>query len=79
VWTPEVEMDVDLGAPQALAAQQFMEHKGVPVAPVAVEKLEGQHVWYFYYKLPEGQLELEVLYNGKEWETHVCTFTRRAG
>lgn len=61
--------------PQLLAARQFMAHKGLAnLEPESVEQLEGQTCWYFIYDLPEGKLELEVLWDG-EWHTTVTTFT----
>lgn len=62
-----------------MAAQQFMTHKGLShLKPIDVEQLEDQPCWYFLYELPEGVLELEVLYDERtnEWETTVSTFSR---
>lgn len=69
---------VDLTTPQALIAQHFMKHKGYSsIEPYDVERLDNQPCWYFYYELPEGDLELEVFYDEttKEWETTVTVFT----
>lgn len=66
---------VDLSTPQARVAQQFMRDKGVNIEPYEVDKLDGQPCYYFYYRLPEGNLELEVNFNGYEWETTVTLFT----
>ena len=61
--------------PQEQVAAQFMEHKGYgDVVPTDVEKLEHETCWYFSYLLPEGRLELEVYWNGREWETLVTSF-----
>ena len=70
----------NLSTPQAKAAQQYMTHKGIDTQPYAVEQLEGQDVWYFYYDLSDGKLELEVYYDwdAGEWHTQVTTF-RAAG
>lgn len=66
----------DPNAPQALVARLFMEHKGLgTVEPYSVEKVEGEPVWYFWYRLPEGVLELEVCWDGEEWDTVVTSFT----
>jgi hypothetical protein len=62
--------------PHELVAHQFMKHKGYPDAePYDIEKLDDQPCWYFIYRLPEGILELEVFWNGSDWETQVTTFT----
>lgn len=65
----------NVSSPQHMAAEQFMAHKGLPHArPFDVEKVDDEPCWYFYYELPEGVLELEVYWNGDEWETIVYTF-----
>lgn len=62
--------------PHEQVAQQFMERKGLgDIQPVDIEKLDDQYCWYFYYELPEGDLELEVLWEGNQWHTTVSTFT----
>jgi len=62
--------------PHEQAALQYMTHKGYPsIEPFDVDALDDQPCWYFYYELPEGTLELEVYWNGREWETTVTTFT----
>ena len=67
---------IDFNSPQAQVAKQFMEHKGLgDVEPWDVDQVEGQHLYYFIYELPEGDLELEVFWNGAEWVTTVTTFT----
>lgn len=61
--------------PHELVAKQFMSHKGYSgIQPSDVEKLDGQPCWYFLYHLPEGILELEVSWDGREWNTQVTTF-----
>lgn len=68
---------IDMSTPQGRVAQQFMDHKGLGTfQPLEVEKLEDQPCWYFYYQLPEGDLELEVSWEYPEgWEVLVTTFT----
>lgn len=62
-------------SPQDMAARQFMEHKGLfDQHPIDVEKVDGEPCWYYVYELPEGDLELEVLWDGSEWKTAVYTF-----
>lgn len=69
---------IDLTTPQAVIAQHFMrEVKGIRNAlPHDVEQLEEQPCWYFYYSLPQGELELEVCWNDEadDWETTVTAF-----
>lgn len=61
--------------PEMQVATDFMAHKGYPnIAPVDYDKLDNQPCWYFVYELPEGTLELEVSWNGEEWDTRVTTF-----
>ena len=63
--------------PHAEMAQYFMNHKGYPdLEPFEVTKLDGRDCWYFYYRLPEGVLELEVLYDHSksDWSTVVTAF-----
>ena len=67
-------MKLDL-KPQEQVAAQFMAHKGYgSVEPIDVTKLDHEPCWYFVYQLSEGRLELEVYWNGSEWETLVTTF-----
>jgi len=69
-------LNIDTTTPQARVAQQFMDHKGLGhLRPVEIEELDDQPCWYFYYVLPEGDLELEVAWEGGRWETTVTTFT----
>lgn len=52
-----------------------MSRKGYPhIRPHHVETLDGQPCWYFYYQLPEGELELEVFWDGDEWLVAVTAF-----
>lgn len=37
-----------------------MKKKGYSLRPIHFEKIQGQDVWYYYYDLDEGLLELEV-------------------
>lgn len=70
-------MVVNMGTPQGMVAQQFMENKGLTdVEPVEVDKVQGQPCWYFLYEMPEGDLELEVFWDADSgWEATVTTFT----
>lgn len=62
--------------PQDEVARDFMQRKGYQsIEPFEVDKVEGIPCWYFMYELPEGTLELEVSFNGHDWETYVSTFT----
>lgn len=69
----------DMDAPETLIAQDFMARKGYGgLKPFAVEEVEAEvALYYFYYQLPEGQLELEVSWNPKTgmWDTMVTAFT----
>ncbi len=61
---------IDMGSRQARAAQLYMRHKGYKnVRPYEVDKVEGRPIWYFYYDLPDGDLELEVEWDpeDREW------------
>lgn len=71
-------MTIDLSTPQAVAAQHFMKHKGLGhLTPFDIDQLEDQPCWYFYYELPEGELELEVFWDERDgWECQVVTFGR---
>lgn len=63
--------------PEMRVAQQYMAHKGYPdLEPIDVHKVEGQFCWYFYFKLPEGLLELEVFWDTdkQEWFRGVTAF-----
>lgn len=68
---------IDLSTPQAQIAQHFMrETKGLDVTPYDVEKLELLPCWYFYYELPQGDLELEVFFDepDDDWKVAVTAF-----
>lgn len=68
---------IDLRTPQAQIAQHYMRvTKGLRVEPHAVEALDDQPCWYFYYNLPRGELELEVFFNEDkdDWEVTVTCF-----
>lgn len=69
-------MALDLNTPQAKIARHFMHHKGYDQAPFDVLKLEDQACWYFYYELPEGNLELEVYFDLErdDWDVTVSAF-----
>jgi hypothetical protein len=57
-----------------------MAHKGYKTTdPYDCDKIDDVSAWYFYYHLPEGDLELEVFYDRdkEEWESTVTTFSRR--
>lgn len=63
--------------PQELVAEQFMTHKGYgDIRPYDIDKLNDEPCWYFLYDLEDGAtLELEVFWNGSEWETTVTGFS----
>ena len=65
-----------MSTPQGRAAQMFMGRKGLgQLKPYEVEKLDDQPCWYFYYDLPEGDLELEVFWDERDgWEVAVTAF-----
>ncbi len=47
--------------PQETVARLFMEKRGYNFAPVSIERVPGEHAWYFYYMLPDSvEVELEV-------------------
>lgn len=53
----------DLRTKEAKSAQEFMSKKGYPhIRPLGVIPVPADEnpCWYFYYRLPEGVLELEV-------------------
>ena len=66
--------NVDLTTPQARIAQFFMrDTKGLDIRPHAVEELEAEPCWYFYYEVNGSELELEVFFDEKldDWTTTV--------
>lgn len=71
-------MSVDLTTPQAQIAQHYMrETKGIKGAePHDVDKIDDQLCWYFYYQLPQGELELEVFFSSDidDWIVTVTAF-----
>lgn len=68
----------DLEAPETQIAQDFMTRKGYSgLVPFEVEEVDAEvALYYFYYRLPEGELELEVSWNPKTgmWDTMVTAF-----
>jgi hypothetical protein len=62
--------------PHVAVAADFMARKGYPKAvPVRVDRVEARHQWYFDYDLPEGRLELEVLWTEADgWTVSVWDF-----
>lgn len=55
--------------PEEQAARKYMAHKGYPdLDPIGVEGVvDDPHCWYFIYELPEGEMELEVLFENGQW------------
>lgn len=65
----------DMRTREARAAQLFMQRKGYGgYKPYGVVPIMGQPVWYYYYNLPEGTLELEVEWTLGDWYWHVTAF-----
>jgi hypothetical protein len=63
--------------PQELVAKDFMSRKGYPeLVPTETERVADSYCWYFYYDLPEGELDLEVTWNPetREWFAQVMDF-----
>lgn len=58
------------------AASEFMRHKGYGDArPARIETVEDEsNLWYFFYDLAEGTLELEVEWTGEKWSWDVMGF-----
>lgn len=55
----------DERGPEDAAADYYLAHKGYPDArPVRKYEAEPGRCWYFYYVLPDGDLELEVSWDG---------------
>jgi len=51
---------------QEQIARDFIQERGYAgFEPVDVTKVEGEHCWYFYYELPDGDLELEVSWSSE--------------
>jgi hypothetical protein len=68
-------MATDTEPAHLVMARDFMRRKGQHLEPVLVEQ-EGPELWYCYYELPQGRLELEVFYDKKkdDWEVAVTAF-----
>lgn len=57
------------------AASIFMRDKGYPdVAPSSVERDGDFNMWWLVYELEEGELELEVEWDGSDWLWTVIDF-----
>lgn len=57
------------------AASVFMRDKGYPnVAPTRIDRDGEFDMWWFIYELDEGELELEVEWDGSEWVWTVIDF-----
>ena len=70
-------VEVTMQTPQETAALRYMQNKGYGnVRPYDQDKIDGVPCWYFYYRLPEGDLELEVFFDEKrnDWVTTVSSF-----
>lgn len=66
-----------LPPPQERIARDFMTRKGFKWStPIDVDKIEGRPIWYFRFNVPDGIVELEVVYNARmqDWECSVSTF-----
>lgn len=50
----------DLRTRPSKTAQEFMRKKGYDLRPIHFLKIVDQDVWYYYYDLDEGLLELEI-------------------
>lgn len=62
--------------PADRVAQDYMARKGFPsVEPRDVVKLDGRPCWYYVYDLSDGVLELEVFWDGREWQMAVTAFS----
>lgn len=65
----------DLRTRHAKTAQEFMSNKGYPdIRPVGVHPVLDDVCWYYYYELPEGLLELEVLEDAGQYRRRVTAF-----
>jgi len=74
-------VEVEMLTPQEAAAQRYMQRKGYPgVRPYDQDKIEDMACWYFYYRLPDGDLELEVFfdYRKNDWTFTVSSFAPNA-
>lgn len=63
-------------SPQDQIAQHFMAHKGYgDIEPYDIQRLDDQTCWYYLYELHDGStLELEVFWDGSQWDTVVTAF-----
>ena len=52
------------------AVTKYMNHKGYDLQPIEVTRLEDQPCWYFLYDLDDGEVEVEVIFEGGDWEFH---------
>jgi hypothetical protein len=67
----------DLRTREAKSAQEYMAKKGYEeIRPLGVIQVENDDCWYFYYRLPEGVLELEVVLDRdtQRFSRQVATF-----
>lgn len=65
----------DLRTKEAKIAQDFMLKKGYPeIRPFGVIQVEDAPCWYFYYRLPEGVLELEIESENTHFNKRVSAF-----
>lgn len=64
--------------PQRLVADDFMAIRGYHgLAPTAVSRVRGEHLWYFEYDLDEGALTLEISWTDADgWHATVWDFQR---
>lgn len=69
-------MPPDLRTRHAKAAQAYLKRKGYDdPRPHGVIPIEDDQCWYFYYELPDGNLELEVAFDG-DWKFRASSFSR---
>ena len=63
--------EVRTDTPQGAIATHFMSWKGLKDAKcIGVERVEGEHLWYFVFEAGGQEVELEVSYDG-EWDVEV--------
>ncbi len=63
--------------PQDEVARDFMERRGYKDEPFSVERVEGEHCWYYIYDLPEGEVELEVSWTREDgWSVVTSGFNK---
>lgn len=66
----------DLRTREAKAAQEYMTKKGYEeIRPLGVISVLDDDCAYFYYRLPEGILELEVSREKGEQNRYTCRVT----